>query len=254
MTSDLKRKLKNGESVLGTMIITFDNPDLAKILKVVGFDFFIVDCEHGPFDYKAILGLFTVARESGIAAMIRIPEVTREWVLKSMEMGAAGILLPQTESAEQARALVSYSKYAPMGNRGVSLLRPHTGFEKISDSRAYMDQQNEESILMTQIESQAGVNNIEEIMAVPGIDVAFVGPNDLTQSLGISGQFDHPKYVEALEKIISTAKKNGKYSGIHLMNTAALKTWIDKGMTCNLWSNDVTMLMNAARAGIAELR
>lgn len=254
MKSDLKRKLKNGESILGTMIITFDNPDLAKILKVVGFDFFIVDCEHGPFDYSSILGLFTMAREAGIPPMIRIPEVNREWVLKSMEMGAAGILLPQTESVEQARALVTYSKYAPMGNRGVSMLRAHTGFEKIANAREYMDRQNEDAILMTQIESQAGVDNIEDIMAVPGIDVAFIGPNDLTQSLGISGQFDHPKFISALDRIMSAAKKNNKFSGIHLMNSAALKPWIEKGMTCNLWSNDVTMLMDTARKGLAELR
>lgn len=254
MKSDLKRKLKSGRPVLGTMVIAFDNPDLAKILKVVGFDYFLIDCEHSPFNFESILGQFTMAREAGMPGLIRIPEVTREWVLKSMEMGAAGILLPQTESADQARALVSYAKYAPQGNRGISLLRAHTGYEKIADSRAYMDQQNEDSLLMTQIESQTGVDNVEKIMAVAGIDVAFIGPNDLTQSLGISGQFDHPGFLAAVDKVMEAAKKNGKYSGIHLMNAGALKPWIAKGMTCNLWSNDVTMLMDAARSGLAQLK
>lgn len=254
MKSDLKRKLKTGESILGTMIIAFDNPELAKILKVVGFDFFIVDCEHGPFDFGAILGLFSLAREAGIPPMIRIPEVTREWVLKSMEMGAAGILLPQTESVEQAKALVAYSKYAPMGTRGVSMMRAHTGFEKIANASEYMNQQNEDSLLMVQIESHAGVDAVEDIMAVSGIDVAFVGPNDLTQSLGISGQFDHPKFIAALDRIISVAKVNNKYSGIHLMDPVALTPWIDRGMSCNLWSNDVAMLMESARKGLTDLR
>jgi 2-keto-3-deoxy-L-rhamnonate aldolase RhmA len=250
----LKERLRQGQSILGTMITTFSNPDLSKILKVCGFDFFIVDCEHGPFDYSQVAGLFAMARESGIAPMIRIPEVRREVVLKSMEMGAAGILLPQTETAEQAKALVDYSKYAPLGNRGVSLLRAHTGYEKISSARKYMDQANERTILMTQIESELGVANIEQILDVPGIDVAFVGPNDLTQSLGIMGQTDHPKYLQAIDKIIATAKSKNKFSGIHLMSVTQLKPYLEKEMTCNLWSNDLSMLMNAAQEGLKQLK
>jgi 2-keto-3-deoxy-L-rhamnonate aldolase RhmA len=134
------------------------------------------------------------------------------------------------------------------------MLRAHTGYEKILNAREYMDRQNADSILMAQIESQAGIDNIDEILAVPGIDVAFIGPNDLTQSLGISGQFDHPTYIAALDRIMAAASKSGKYSGIHLMSSGLLKPWIKKGMRCNVWSNDVTMLMDAARSGIAELR
>ena len=250
----LKEELREGKSILGTMIINFKSSELAKMLKVCGFDFFIVDCEHGPFDYSDVAGLFAMARECGIAPMIRIPEVRREIVLKSMEMGAAGILLPQSETVEQVKALVEYSKYAPMGNRGVSLLRAHTGFEKIPSAREYMDNANEQTILLAQIESELGVANIDGIMGVDGIDAAFVGPNDLTQSLGIMGQTDHPKYLEAIDKIIATAKKYNKFSGIHVMSTAALQGYMAKGMTCNLWSNDVTMLMSAAREGVGQLK
>ena len=251
---NLKEELRQGKSILGTMIINFKSPELAKILNVCGFDFFIVDCEHGPFDYSDVAGLFAMARECGIAPMIRIPEVRREIVLKSMEMGAAGILLPQTETAEQAKALVEYSKYAPLGNRGVSLLRAHTGFKKVPNAREYMDEANERTILLTQIESELGVTNIDEILAVNGVDVAFVGPNDLTQSLGIMGQTDHTKYLEAIDKIIATAKKHKKFSGIHVMSTTALQGYMAKGMTCNLWSNDVTMLMASAREGVGQLK
>ncbi|MBD3305546.1 hypothetical protein GF339_04110 [candidate division KSB3 bacterium] len=250
----LKKRLQEGKTIVGTMVTTFRNPDLAKILKVVGFDFFIVDCEHGPFDYSDVAGLFALARETGIAPMIRIPEVRREVVLKSMEMGAAGILLPQTETVEQAQALVNYAKYAPLGNRGVSLLRAHTGYEKISSAREYMDNANNQTILMTQIESETGVTNIDQIMGVEGIDVAFVGPNDLTQSLGIMGQKEHPKYLEAIDAIIAAAKKHHKFSGIHLMSVPELKPYISKGMTCNLWSSDISMLMNSAREAMAQLQ
>ncbi|PIE33938.1 hypothetical protein CSA56_09640 [candidate division KSB3 bacterium] len=250
----LKDELRQGKNILGTMVMNFKSLELAKMLKICGFDFFIVDCEHGPFDYSDVAGLFAMARECGIAPMIRIPEARREVILKAMEMGAAGILLPQTETAEQADTLVQYSKYAPMGNRGVSLLRAHTGFETVPIAREYMDAANDQTILLTQIESELGVQNIDEILSVDGIDVAFVGPNDLTQSMGIIGQTDRPEYLEAIDTIIATAKKHNKFSGIHIMSTTALQGYMAKGMTCNLWSNDVSMLMSAAREGVGQLK
>src|SRR4030042_4904395 len=175
---NLKECLKAGQSILGTMITVFENPEIAKILKVSGFEFFIVDGEHGNFDYSDVAKLFAVAREAGIPPMIRIPEVRREIVLKCMEMGAEGVLLPNAETVEQAKALVDYSKYYPMGNRGVSLLRAHTGFEKIDSATRDMKKANDENILMVQIESPRAVENIDNLLDVEGIDVAFVGTND----------------------------------------------------------------------------
>jgi 2-dehydro-3-deoxyglucarate aldolase/4-hydroxy-2-oxoheptanedioate aldolase len=251
---NLKERLQAGQSILGTMVTVFDNPEIAKILKVCGFDFFIVDCEHGNFDYSDVAKMFTVAREAGIPPMVRIPEVRREIVLKYMEMGARGILLPNTETVEQAQALVAYSKYYPMGNRGVSLLRSHTGFEKIDSATEYMKKANDENVLMVQIESPVAVERIDDLLDVEGIDAAFVGPNDLSQSMGIMGQTENPRFIEAIDRVIASAKKRNKFSGIHMMSVDALEPWIQKGMTLNFWSNDVVMMMNAAKAGLAKLK
>lgn len=251
---NLKERLKAGQSILGTMITVFDNPEIAKILKVCGFDFFIVDCEHGNFDYSDVAKISTVAREAGIPMMVRIPEARREVVLKFMELGARGLLLPNTETVAQAKALVTYSKYFPMGNRGVSLLRTHTGFEKIDSATEYMNRVNEENILMVQIESPTAVENINNLLDVEGIDAAFVGPNDLSQSMGIMGQTDNPQFIAAIDRVIDAAKRRGKFSGIHMMSVETLQPWIEKGMTLNFWSNDVIMLMNAAKAGLAKLK
>ena len=254
MKNNIKQRLAQGENIIGTMVTVFDNPEIAKMLKVCGFDLFIVDCEHGHFDYQSVGNICTVAREAGIPALVRIPEVRRESILKYMEMGATGLLLPNTETVEQAKALVDYSKYAPMGNRGVSLLRGHTGFEKIDSAVDYMKRTNEENILMIQIESPQGVENVEKILSIDGIDAAFIGPNDLSQSMGIMGQTDNPKFIAAVEHVINTARSKGKYSGIHMMAVSALEPWIAKGMTLNLWANDVVMLMNAAKEGLAKLK
>jgi len=251
---DLKERLRRGESLVGTMVIAFESPELAKILKVSGFDFFVVDAEHGGFDYGAVAGILAVAREAGITPMVRIPEVRREVVLKYMEVGARGILLPNAETVDQAKALVEYSKYYPLGNRGVSLFRPHTGFEKIENAVEYMQRRNEENILMLQIESPKGVENVERMLDVEGIDAAFIGPNDLSQSMGIMGQTSHPDFIAAVDRVIAAAKQRKKFSGMHMMSVDALVPWMKKGMTLNLWSNEVLLMMDAAKEGLARLR
>lgn len=199
---NLKARLKNGETVIGTMVTVFSHPDMVKILKVAGFDYFIIDCEHGSFDYKDVALLLGMAKAVDLPGIVRIPSAGREVILKYMESGATGLLLPETDTAEQAKALVEYSKYAPMGDRGVSLLRPHTGYEQIPDAVEYMKKTNEETILMAQIESQTGVANINAILDVEGIDAAFIGPNDLSQSLGIMGQTRNPLFMQAVEKVV----------------------------------------------------
>ena len=250
--ASLKERLRNGEQLLGTMVTTFVAPDIAKILQVCGFDFLIVDCEHGAFTTREVANIIAVARGIGMPALVRIPEMRREHALKFMEMGASGLLLPNTETAEQAKMLVDCTKYAPLGHRGVSLSRPHTDFKKVSGA-TYMPQANDETILMCQIESRKGVENVEEIIAVEGIDVAFIGPNDMSQDYGILGQFEHPDIVAAFEKIIAAAEANGKWAGAHFGGAAPLKPWLKKGMQINMWNSDNGLLALGA-AGITELR
>ena len=251
--SDLKARLRRGERILGTMVTIFDNPEIVKILKICGFDCFIVDCEHGGFTYESVANMLALAREAGIAGIVRVPGAEREVVLKMMEMGAVGLLLPNTDTPEKARRLVEYAKYQPLGKRGVSLLRPHTGFEKIDNAVRFMRDSNADTLLMAQIESSLGVENIEAILDVEGIDAVFIGPNDLTQNMGIYGQFTHPDFVAALDRVITSARRKNKFSGIHLMSGAALKPWIEKGMALNLCGNDVVFMMKAAGQAVAEV-
>ena len=243
----LKQRLRNGEQVLGTMVATFASPDIGKILKGCGFDFFIIDCEHGSFTTREAANIIAVARGAEIPALVRIPEMRREHALKFMEMGASGLLLPNTETAEQARMLVDCAKYAPLGHRGVSLSRPHTDFARVSGA-TYMPRANDETLLMCQIESRRGVENIEAILAVEGIDVGFIGPNDMTQDYGILGQFEHPDIVTAFERVIAAARANGKWSGVHFGSAAPLAPWLSRGMQINMCGSDNGLLALGAAA------
>ena len=216
-----KTRIQSGEHLLGTMVTTFASADLPKILKACGFDFFIIDCERGSL-------------------------TTREVADMICELGAAGLLLPNTETAEQARQLVDYAKYAPMGHRGVSLSRPHTDFLK-QDSAAYMQSANRDTVLLCQIESQLGVSNIDAIMAVDGIDGAMIGPNDMSQDFGILGQYAHPTMQAAFRQVIDAAARHGKVSGAHFGAAAPLQPWLSQGMTLNMCSSDLGLLMSGAK-------
>lgn len=249
----LKQRLQNGEALLGTMVTTFAAADMAKLLNQYGFDFFIIDCEHGSFTTREVADMIAVARAVSLPAMVRIPEMRREHALKFTEMGANGLLLPNTESAEQARMLVDCTKYAPMGHRGVSLSRPHTDFAKVN-GREYMARANEENILLCQIESRAGVEHIDEIMAVDGIDAAMIGPNDLSQDYGKLGLFDDPEIVEAIGRVVASAKAHGKISGAHFGGSAPLIPWIARGMRLNMWSSDIGLMSLGAAGGLPALR
>lgn len=249
----LKQRLKNGEHLLGTMVTTFASADMAKLLKQYGFDFFIIDCEHGSFTTREVADMISVARAIGLPAMVRIPEMRREHALKFTEMGANGILLPNTESAEQAQMLVDCTKYAPLGHRGVSLSRPHTDFAKV-DGRSYMARANDENILLCQIESREGVAHIDEIMAVDGIDAALIGPNDMTQDYGKLDHFDDPEIVEAIGRVVASAIAHGKFSGAHFGSSTPLIPWIQRGMQLNMWSSDIGLMSLGAAAGLPALR
>ncbi len=252
--ANLRGRLLAGEHLMGTMLNISDHIDMVKILKVCGFDYFIIDCEHGCTSYEKAAAMCALSREMGIGCLVRVPECRREPILRYMEMGVDGLMLPNCNTPEQARQLVSYAKYPPLGNRGVSLMRGHTQYLPVPSAVDYMKKANEETLMIIQVESPESVDNLEQIMATEGIDVALVGPNDLCVSLGIPGAFGDPKYIAAVDRVIDVCKKAGKCSGIQTMDPDSLIPWMDKGMTCNLYSNEVRMLMDHAKAALSKLK
>ena len=152
-------------------------------------------------------------------------------------------MIPNCHNAEIARSVVQDAKYAPDGTRGVSMMRAHNRYFPVSDPDAYKETMNKDTIVIVQIESPQGVENIDEIMAVDGVDIALIGPNDLSSSLGIMGQYDHPLFIEATKKVVSTAKKHGKWAAIQAMNEAGMKHYMDEGFQFMLYMNEVTLLL-----------
>ena len=250
---DLKAKLKEGVPAIGTMISEIRNPNLAYMLAQCGFDFFIIDNEHGSYSPETISDLIAGARGAGISTVVRIPEIRRETILKPLDCGAAGLLVPQVNTPDQAREILTHAKYPPLGNRGVALSRSHSlyGMPKAVE---YLTQTNETTFIAVQAESPEAVENSEEIASIPGIDAIFVGPFDLSVGLGIPGQVTHPKEVEAIEKVVEACQKHGTVPGIHMNKLETLKEWIQKGMRFVTYGSDVDMLARGAADSLARLK
>ena len=204
----MKERLQNGETLFGTMVTAFDSPEIMRLIANAGLDWVFVDTESvypSPERLGAMLGY---AQLLGLPAVVRIPELRKAEVSRVLDLGAAGIICPDVRSAEEARELVRLAKYFPDGERGVALDRPHTGYQVsgTAEKIQYMQQANRNTILICQIESLPGLEHLEEIAAADGVDGLLIGPNDLSQAMGIFGQTDHPDFLAAVRRIMAAAK------------------------------------------------
>jgi 2-keto-3-deoxy-L-rhamnonate aldolase RhmA len=249
----MKRRLKAGELLLGTMISEVRNPNVAHLLARAGFEFLIVDNEHGTYSSETVSAIVAAARGAGVEIIVRIPEIRREAILKPLDSGAAGLLVPQVDTVEQAREVVRHAKYPPEGRRGAALRRAHSRYDHV-DAAEYLARANEETLIAVQAETPEAIDNAEAIAAVAGIDCVFVGPFDLSVALEIPGQLQHPRQVAAIEAVVQACRKQGKAAGILMFEAAALADWIARGMRFVAYSSDVSLLADAAAAAVRELK
>jgi 2-keto-3-deoxy-L-rhamnonate aldolase RhmA len=249
----VKQRLRNGELVLGTIMSEVRNPNVAYMLAQCGFEFFIIDNEHGAYSSETVSNLIAAARGAGIAAIVRIPEIRRETILKPLDSGAAGLLVPQVNTVAQAQEVIHHAKYPPAGNRGVALRRAANRYARV-DAAAYLQKANEDTFIAVQAESEQAVENIDAIAAVEGIDCVFVGPFDLSVSLGIPGQVYHPREVEAIDAVLAACRKRRKASGILLFDPDRLIEWIGKGVRFATYSSDISLLADAAATAVTAIK
>ena len=249
----IKKRLQNGELVLGTIISEIRNPNIAYMLAQCGFEFFIIDNEHGSYNPETIANMVAAARGAGIAVIVRIPEITRENILKPLDAGAAGLLVPMVNSAAEAEEIIRHAKYPTTGNRGAALRRPHNMYAKVNAAE-YLKQANENTFIAVQAETTQAIENIDEIAAVEGVDCIFVGPFDLSISLGIPGQINHEVEVNAIEKIAAACKKHHKIGGILMFEQELLTKWIQQDFRFAVYSSDITLLADAASTAVKELK
>ncbi len=246
----IKTLLSQGEIALGVAM-----PDaseiLAKLSVDTGVDFLWVDLEHRPYGINEVKNLPLIARRKGCMPMIRVPGLDQIHFKKALDIGANTIMVPQINNAEEARLAVQYAKYPPEGTRGVS--PDWTLFMDLTFDD-YLPYANQETAIVAQIESPEGIENIEEIAAVEGIDVLFAGPMDLSASLGIIGQINHPKLLDLLADFPKRVATANKPAGITFGDLDRCRRAIDEGYRFVNIGSIASLGANGIKSVLPELR
>ena len=251
--AELKATLKSGGRVFGTMISIARNPKWIPILDGVGLDYVVIDTEHN-YRSRGELGDFLIMlNTSGVVPIVRIPIPDSHYITMAMDAGAQGVLAPYCETVEQVKEVVAAAKWRPL--KGEALDRVVNSGEHVSDdTRAYLEAHNKNSIAIIGIESVAAVKNLENMLQVPGIDGIFVGPNDMSISLGIPDQYDQKVYQDTVKKVIDTAEAHGIATLVHQQTPELSTYWISQGARFILHGTDRRALTEGFKSDFGRLR
>jgi 2-keto-3-deoxy-L-rhamnonate aldolase RhmA len=251
--AQLRAKMHGGEAVYGTMINVARNLRGAAVFGQLGFDFAIVDTEHSPNGRSETADAAASYLAAGVCPLIRVPTTEPHGVVMALDAGFHGVLVPYCETAEEVRAIVASARLRPL--KGVLHRRARDQGQFPSDAtRTYLEKRNADVVIVIGIESVPALENLEEILAVDGVDALFVGPNDLSVSLGIPDQYDDPRYVEAVDRVVSVAQSHGVPAGPHCFTEDQLSLWHDKGARFVMYSSDWRALGEGHRMGLSKVR
>lgn len=249
-----KRMLKVGKTVIGTMVSDVRSPSIAQMLATAGFDFFILDTEHGPFSIETVQDMALSARGSGINFFVRVPtRFGHHNLSRPLDAGAEGLLIPQVETVEEVKNIVRATRYYPLGKRGMALRRAPNEYAR-GNSRELTQSVNNEVLIILQIESKTAIDNLEELISIQGVDAVLIGPNDLSQDLGVPGEINHPIVQEHIQKLAEKCNKINFPWGIHLESPSALIPWIEKGMRFIMCSSDISMIVDTGSNLVKTLK
>jgi 2-dehydro-3-deoxyglucarate aldolase/4-hydroxy-2-oxoheptanedioate aldolase len=243
-TNHLKTKLAAGETAFGTMVFEFVSAGLPAVLAAAGAEFVIYDMEHSGIDFPQMKDQFSFARGLNLVPLVRPPAKTYADVSKLLDLGAMGLMLQMVESAQEISEIVSWTRYAPRGVRGAIFGGAHDDYLGGSIEEK-MIRADDRTIIMPLIETRRGLEAVDEIAAVDGVAGLHLGQFDLTVSMGIPGQFDHPDFQRAVDRILAACKRHGKFAGCMGMDGATLAAWRQRGFSLISCSFDIALMKTA---------
>jgi 4-hydroxy-2-oxoheptanedioate aldolase len=251
--AELKAVLKSGGRVFGTMISVSRNPKWIPVMAGVGLDYVVIDTEHNPRSRGELGDFLTMFNTTGVVPIVRIPIPGSHYVTMAIDAGAQGILAPYCETVEEVKEVVGAAKWRPLKGEAVRHLMD-TGEHVSDETRAYLEERNQNNIVIIGIESVAAVNNLENILKVPGIDGIFVGPNDMSISLGVPDMYDTEKYRTTVKRVIDTSEAHGIPVLVHQQTPELSRYWISQGARFVLHGTDRRALAEGFRADFSVLR
>lgn len=250
ITSSVKDRLKNHEMVFGTFY-KLNSPIATEMLGWAGFDFIVVDCEHSPIGYESTENIIRTAENVGLSTIVRVPSAAEEHIFHALDSGAVGVQIPNLTSVEQFKESVSACKYFPAGTRGLSRGTRNAMFGLWNEAeKPYVQAANDKSLVVVHIENKEMAERVEEICQIPEIDVVFVGPADMSQSLGIPGKSKDPRVVEIALHVIETAERYGKAGGI-AAGKDNMDMYIQHGARYIMYSSDAALFAGALKNAVS---
>jgi 4-hydroxy-2-oxoheptanedioate aldolase len=248
---DLRRRVLGGETTFGVWA-SLGSPGSAELLARSGMDWIVVDMEHGNTTEAELLAHLYAIDSGGSTALVRPQSGERLRIGRALDMGAAGVVVPRLDTAEQVREAMTFLRYPPAGQRGVALLT--RGARLGTVNHAGVAALNDDIVGIVQIESPSAAEQADEIASIDGVDVLFVGPADLSHSLGIPGQFADQRYQDALRGVVAACRVHGKAAGILLYDHATFKPHLDLGFTFVGLGADVSFVNEGVKAALASAR
>ena len=239
----LRVALADGRPAIGHMLLEFGTRGIAKIIEACGLDFVLIDMEHRGVDFGAVADLL----------IVRVPVTEYRFIARVMDAGAMGVMAPNVRTPEQAREVVAAMRYAPEGMRGLGLGTAHNDYIA-PRVPSYLHEANRQNVAICQIESTMGLENLDAIAATPGVDILFLGHFDLTQSMGIVGEFENPRFLEAVRRIAERANAHGKIAGIQPGTASQARQAISLGYRVISMGHDTAVYANALRGMVGGIR
>jgi 2-keto-3-deoxy-L-rhamnonate aldolase RhmA len=252
-TNAVKQALRQGQVQLGTSFGQLRDPEVARVLAAAGFHWAFIDTEHGFFDVSMVHDICRIAVLAGLSPIVRVTDLQYALVARALDIGAQGIIFPRVESPELLATAVSWTKFPPVGVRGFGLNPMHMEYD-FASIPAVLEHVNAETMVVLQLETQRAVEAREEILSVPGIDAVMIGPVDLSISLGVPGDFQHPRMIDAMEKIRDTCIAKGIAPGTQTRNVQLAKFWRDRGMRFLGTSSEWAMMFEKGKELVAALQ
>lgn len=244
MKNTMKEKLLAGKSVLGVSVM-IPSPQIVEMFGHLGFDWLLIDCEHGTISLETVELMIMAAEVSGITPIVRPRDNSTQEIMRVMDRGAKGVQVPHVITAQDAKRVVEAVKFYPLGKRGLAKGTRPAGYGFDLSMQEYVKKDNQETLVCIQLEDKEAIDNVEEILQVEEIDVFFIGPSDLSQSMGYPGQKDAPEVQKAIWDTLKAIKSAGKISG----STGSYKdiqTYLEQGVQY-IYTHLPTLLKNGSQ-------